>query len=429
MSIGLDTGESFNSMYDLLMGNEGHSTSDEASDKSEQPVISNNTRDLVVIRHGETANNEKDLTRGWGDMALTPEGKEEATKLGENLKDEPDVLVSSDLKRAKQTADIISKQSGIPLAGTDPRLRTWNIGDYEGKPCAEADPILSKYVKNPDIQVPGGESFNDFKTRVLGGIEDIMNQHQGKVGIVTHSKVQQLLNATEKGDWQHVDADHFNDAPESPGHETTMSIPEAMLMPTDEAARAIEYLKAGPANQYLQYMHNQLNKMREDNFNPFNFSSRKHLSMMGEDDTGLGTEGEIKNLHYGIPAAGVGKANPFVMTRSIKPDVMPEANDNREDSLENDLNKLQFNKPLSDKEEAKFNQLRDFDKNPMTEEEADKLIKENPELVKYVRALNKQNAPKPPAPYVAVDNTKEPAPSTTQQLEDWFKEKYPNLDK
>lgn len=227
--IGTSDGQQFNSALDYYLNNP---VSQEAkSSNLKDPVISSYeakqvppTRDLVVIRHGETAYNAEDKERGWSDIPLTDKGKEEAEKLS-NLKDQPDVLISSDLKRAHDTAKIISKNSGVPLAETNPSLRTWHVGDLEGKPSSEVDNIRKKYVINPDLVPPNGESFNQFKTRVLGGIEDIMSRYNGKVGIVTHSKVQQLLNATEAGDWQHVDANHFNEKPESPGKEKTMAFP------------------------------------------------------------------------------------------------------------------------------------------------------------------------------------------------------------
>lgn len=480
MTLGTSTGESFESMYDLLMGNERGSTSDEASDNSQTPIISDNSRDLVVIRHGETKYNDQDLERGWSDVPLTPEGREEATKLGDNLKDQPDVLVSSDLKRAEDTANIISKQSGVPLAETNPSLRTWNIGDWEGKPCSEIDPIRQKYVINPDLVPPNGESFNQFKTRVLGGVEDILGRYNGKVGLVTHSKVQQLLDATEAGDWQHIDANHFNDKPEAPGKEKTMSIPEAMLMPTDEAARALEYIKAGPANRYLNFMQNQLNKMKQDNFNPFNFSSRKtsenipyfyansekgpiylgsdpnkaqdtldfindrrgpnaprkplqllpgphpglegslsgntKLAMSDEFMNDATTEGEIKNLKYGIPAAGAGRAR--TVAGNMPDYVSTPANENSlaMDRILDSISKGQTYEQLLQENPDKANIIKALD-DKVKQEEQDP----------YNKAVINQNRPKP---YLAVDNPNPEKPiSTIQQLEDWFKEKYPNLDK
>ena len=228
--IGTSGGQQFNSQLDYLLGNSVNQT--ENTSNSPRPVIGNKStttgsadaRDAVVIRHGDTHYTEDDLAHGWSKEGLTPQGREEVAKYAD-LKDKPDVLVSSDLPRAMESADIISKKTGIPIAEAHQGLRTWDIGDLQGKPCKDVDPKLAKLVNNPDKPAPNGESFNSFKDRVMSGVQDIMDRFPGqKVGLVTHSKVQRLLNAYDSTGGQYVDHDHFNTAAESPGHEKTMKL-------------------------------------------------------------------------------------------------------------------------------------------------------------------------------------------------------------
>ena len=71
---------------------------------------------------------------------------------------------------------------------TDDSLRTWDLGDYEGQPETEKMKDLIKYhEKNPDEPVPGGETFNDFKARVIPGFNKLLQELPNKALVVTHS--------------------------------------------------------------------------------------------------------------------------------------------------------------------------------------------------------------------------------------------------
>lgn len=122
------------------------------------------TKTLVLIRHGSSEWNEKNLFTGWVDVKLSETGKKEAAKAGQLLKDsgiKPDVLYTSRLSRAIQTAN-------IALDGAD-RLyidveRSWRLnerhyGDLQGKDKAVAlekfGPELFKtYRRSYDIPPP-----------------------------------------------------------------------------------------------------------------------------------------------------------------------------------------------------------------------------------------------------------------------------------
>jgi len=97
------------------------------------------------------------------------------------------------LSRARDTAEAISRHTGVRVVVT-PKLRPWNLGELHGQHSSKSKPIIERGISNPDEPVKGGESFNQFRVRALGGIEDAMKEH-GPVAITTHHRVERLLKA------------------------------------------------------------------------------------------------------------------------------------------------------------------------------------------------------------------------------------------
>jgi broad specificity phosphatase PhoE len=159
---------------------------------------------IQLIRHGATALNHGDRSvdriRGWKDIPLSKEGKQEAYDIAEKLEgDIPDILATSDLKRASDTADIISDDIGVPVSVRSESFRPWNVGDYAGQVTEKVLPILSKLAcDEPDKKCPGGESFNDFKGRFFEGLYTLIEMHPGKdIAVVAHHRNERLLAAWE----------------------------------------------------------------------------------------------------------------------------------------------------------------------------------------------------------------------------------------
>jgi broad specificity phosphatase PhoE len=191
-------------------------------------------RQIQIVRHGATKlnddNNSVDRIRGWRDVPLTDAGREQGKRLGyAMLNDKPDVLVSSDLCRASETADIISKIIGVDIAEVSDKFRPWNVGDYAGMVSKKAVPILARYASDtPDKAMPGGESFNDFHKRFFDGLNETLQQHDGRVGIVTHHRNERLLHAWAKSGFPQdgaLDMKEFNKKGEPTGSVASMDIP------------------------------------------------------------------------------------------------------------------------------------------------------------------------------------------------------------
>jgi len=157
-------------------------------------------RTIRVMRHGATKLNNDDVStdriRGWKDIPLSADGREEAEKLAKKqAKDPPDTIISSDLKRAADTAKIVAEACGMEVAEVTKGLRPWNVGDYAGKTSKEAVPILCEYaIKTPDKPIPGGEPFSAFRNRFFNALNDAVQKYpDGLLAICTHHRGERLL--------------------------------------------------------------------------------------------------------------------------------------------------------------------------------------------------------------------------------------------
>ena len=150
---------------------------------------------VVVVRHGQTHWNVEARIQGHGDSGLTEEGIAQAEAIGARLAGEPcDILISSDLGRAHETAKRISSRNGKPIH-LDARLRERAFGAGEGMAYAELEraypgAFMRTGAVDPDLSVPGGESRRQFHTRVRDAFEEIVAGHAGRnLIVVAHGGV------------------------------------------------------------------------------------------------------------------------------------------------------------------------------------------------------------------------------------------------
>jgi 2,3-bisphosphoglycerate-dependent phosphoglycerate mutase len=132
---------------------------------------------LVLVRHGQSEWNLKNLFTGWRDIDLTAQGIAEAKQAGQKLKARGikfDVAFTSALKRAQKTLDLILAemgQEGIPTF-KDQALNERDYGDLVGLNKDDArkkwgDEQVLKWRRSYDIAPPGGESLRDTVARAL----------------------------------------------------------------------------------------------------------------------------------------------------------------------------------------------------------------------------------------------------------------------
>ncbi len=152
---------------------------------------------LILIRHGETTWNSIGKIQGSSDSSvLNKKGKRQAQFTAQKLTQfKIDVIYASDLKRAKQTARIISKTISTKIIVTK-NLNERSFGIFEGE---EVDYVFGKLDSMPDktryrFRPKNGESPQDVELRVRSEMKNIMNLHEGKtVLMVTHGGVIKIL--------------------------------------------------------------------------------------------------------------------------------------------------------------------------------------------------------------------------------------------
>ena len=132
---------------------------------------------LVLVRHGQSEWNEKNLFTGWKNPGLTAKGVEEAKSAGIQLRTEGfqfDVMFTSDLLRAQKTGEIILKELGVtnlPVVKNQ-ALNERDYGDLSGLNKDEArekwgDEQVHIWRRSFDTPPPGGESLKGTAERVL----------------------------------------------------------------------------------------------------------------------------------------------------------------------------------------------------------------------------------------------------------------------
>ena len=147
---------------------------------------------LYVTRHGETEWNVQSKVCGTTDVELTEKGREQARKLAESIGGDIGLIISSPLKRALETSQIIASGRDI-LVKTDIRLIEQNYGIYEGVNWRDERFLANK--RNFAFRYPGGESMMDVAHRAYGLIEELKEKVPDRaVLLVCHGGVCRVIN-------------------------------------------------------------------------------------------------------------------------------------------------------------------------------------------------------------------------------------------
>jgi broad specificity phosphatase PhoE len=156
----------------------------------------------LLVRHGETLWNEKQLLQGRTDVALCDKGREQARILSSSLTPIPIFSIySSPLSRALETAEIIGLPHKITPKADDGFVEI-NFGDWEGKSHEalrrEVPEQYERWIINPKgVTVRGAERLDDAQTRVIQSLESIIKENEGRVVlIVGHGGINRILLLT-----------------------------------------------------------------------------------------------------------------------------------------------------------------------------------------------------------------------------------------
>jgi broad specificity phosphatase PhoE len=157
----------------------------------------------LFVRHGTTTLNAENVFRGQEDAPLDRKGFQDAHKVAFFLKGwEFCHCFCSDRKRSLQTAEIVGKAincNPIPNKG----LRPWDVGYLTGEPKDEHIEEMQYYVENPSVQIPEGESLDQFHGRILPLLMEAIEIAEGNnepVLIVGHSSIIYALGEAVNGD-------------------------------------------------------------------------------------------------------------------------------------------------------------------------------------------------------------------------------------
>jgi probable phosphoglycerate mutase len=156
---------------------------------------------ICMTRHGETDWNRSGILQGWIDVPINAHGRHQAHEMAANFASAGFAAIwSSPLARARETAEIIAADLGLPPPSCHDGLKERHFGAIQGIPkneLAELNPALLEQIlrRNPAAEFVGGESMDEFADRVLGAFTAIGACHRGdRVLLITHGWVMDIVS-------------------------------------------------------------------------------------------------------------------------------------------------------------------------------------------------------------------------------------------
>jgi broad specificity phosphatase PhoE len=167
------------------------------------------SRQLILVRHGQTVDNVAGIAQGWNDSALSGIGQKQVQRLAERLASlKPTALYSSPLGRAMATAEAIAAATGLPITTLDD-LREMNYGGWEGRSFLDVrrddEPLYQRWIADEEATCPDGESHADVRRRLVRAIRQINSE---RPIVVTHGTAIRIA-ATALLDVPTMTASHF----------------------------------------------------------------------------------------------------------------------------------------------------------------------------------------------------------------------------
>ncbi|PLP57545.1 histidine phosphatase family protein [Mesorhizobium loti] len=144
---------------------------------------------LLVVRHGESEWNAVRRLQGHADISLSAKGRDQALALRATIQAlAPDFVATSDLKRARDTAELLGFKEAEPLAG----LREHDVGSWTGRTIpdlqAESGGAYARWRAGA-FTPPGGESWIDFRNRAKSAVSTLAEKVSGTLLVVAHGGV------------------------------------------------------------------------------------------------------------------------------------------------------------------------------------------------------------------------------------------------
>lgn len=146
---------------------------------------------IIIIRHGQSEADLLDVHEGRADFSLTPLGILQASKMAEwvKMRFKPDLIWTSTLNRAKETAKILSEETGVPIREEE-GLKEYNNGVLAGMKRSEAMTQYPEPIggRKPHERIRDGESELEFRLRAEMTFSKIIAESMGMecIVIVSH---------------------------------------------------------------------------------------------------------------------------------------------------------------------------------------------------------------------------------------------------
>jgi broad specificity phosphatase PhoE len=163
---------------------------------------------IILVRHGETEANRLGRFADSDEISLTEAGRRQAHETALRLAREfrPDLVLTSEFRRARETGEIIALPLGL-RAETIAGIHERNFGSLKGQPYSYLGEAMARDTgcepAKPWLWCPaGGESLDQVQQRAMRALEGIRTRHEGKqVIVVSHGAVIQSVCAHITGDW------------------------------------------------------------------------------------------------------------------------------------------------------------------------------------------------------------------------------------
>ncbi|HYI08373.1 MAG TPA: histidine phosphatase family protein [Thermoanaerobaculia bacterium] len=149
------------------------------------------SRELILVRHGQTVHNVAGIAQGWNDSDLSDLGRTQVQRLAERVALlRPTALYSSSLGRALSTAEAIARKTGLTVVPLDD-LREMSYGGWEGKSFLdvrrEDEEIYQRWIVDAECACPEGESHADVRRRMERAFAAIAESKDAeRAVVVTH---------------------------------------------------------------------------------------------------------------------------------------------------------------------------------------------------------------------------------------------------
>jgi broad specificity phosphatase PhoE len=167
-------------------------------------------KQIILVRHGETEWNVKEVFRGRIDIELNKTGVKQAKLLAEYLSNlRIDAIYSSPLRRALTTAEIMASYHKLDVV-IEPGLIDFDYGEWQGLSHQEVRDkyreLYAQWINHPELErMPTGESLDDVRKRAMSVVDRIISKYDGSVVLISHRVVNKVLICALLG----LDNSHF----------------------------------------------------------------------------------------------------------------------------------------------------------------------------------------------------------------------------